>query len=356
VLTCVWLVTGTSFTDDARDGSVRLVKLVPGEREAPAITQGRQSAGRRPAAAPPARRAPAARQRTRPAAVRPVPLPREISQPPAPAPVSPAAEASDPAPLTPPTETVASAPPAPSAAEEPGPAAQVASAPGPVGGDLASGAEEGRAAPLGAPAERGELGRLQEVTADASVAARAQAEPFVGRREVFEFLLDHLEFATHVTRALRVARYRVWRTSEGLVLDDGWGALLNLSLVQAQSGARVIYARGKYRQTLLPDIRGEAVMMIEYEATPTDGGRDLVSAAVTSYVRVENAFMKLLMKLAQAAVTDKAELESRRLVRTFAKVSRAIEENPAQVFAEVRRSPDVPQAELEEFRKLLRVP
>lgn len=118
----------------------------------------------------------------------------------------------------------------------------------------------------------------------------------------------------------------------------------------------MLYARGQYRQPLLPDIHGQAVLMIEYDTTPADGGREMVSAAVTSYVKVESGFMALLMKLASAAVTDKAEIESRRLVRTFARVSRAIEEDPAKVFDQVRRSPDVPQAPLEEFRRLLKVP
>jgi hypothetical protein len=40
----------------------------------------------------------------------------------------------------------------------------------------------------------------------------------------------------------------------------------------------------------------------------------------------------------------------------FSKVSRAIEDNPADVYARVRAHPDVPRPELEEFRKLLRVP
>ena len=42
--------------------------------------------------------------------------------------------------------------------------------------------------------------------------------------------------------------------------------------------------------------------------------------------------------------------------RAFSKVSRAIKENPARVYARVRAHADVPKQELEEFRKLLRVP
>src|SRR3989449_5057780 len=42
--------------------------------------------------------------------------------------------------------------------------------------------------------------RLALVTATASLATHAAGEPFVARREVFEYLLDHPEFAAHLTR------------------------------------------------------------------------------------------------------------------------------------------------------------
>ena len=59
--------------------------------------------------------------------------------------------------------------------------------------------------------------RLSPVVDRASLATRIQGESFVARRDVFEYLVEHPEFATHVTQALRVARYRIWRTSTGLI-------------------------------------------------------------------------------------------------------------------------------------------
>ena len=92
----------------------------------------------------------------------------------------------------------------------------------------------------------GERARLQEVAEAASVSARAAGEPFIARPDVFEFLLDHPEFATHVTRALKLARYRIWRGPEGgLWLDDGWGVVGQFSVVYATSGTRVAYAHGQ---------------------------------------------------------------------------------------------------------------
>lgn len=358
----VWVFTGLSSTDDVREEPVRIVRLVPGDRDTSTARPSRPQAGRRAAAATPAAKPAASRPMAPPEAL---PLPAPASSP-VPEPVVPEPVAApEPPPAAPQVTTAApvnSPQDPPMAASEP--AVEPPATPGPAAKEPAGIAdvavepspEDARAVVLDGSARRPELVWLQQVTSDPTVAARAHGEPFLGRREVFEFLLDNLEFASHVTRALRLARYRVWRTAEGLVLDDGWGSLLNLSLVQATRGARVLYARGQYRQPLLPDIHGQAVLMIEYDTTPAEGGRDMVSAAITSYVKVESGFMAFLMKLASAAVTDKAETESRRLVRTFARVSRAIEEDPAKVFDQVRRSPDVPQAPLEQFRRLLKVP
>jgi len=195
---------------------------------------------------------------------------------------------------------------------------------------------------------------LQEVAEGASVSARAAGEPFLARADVFEFLLDHPEFATHVTRALKLARYRIWRGPEGgLWLDDGWGVVGQFSVVYATSGTRVVYARGQYQSGLLPSIRGQAVVLIEYALSQADDRRSLISPAVTGFVRLDSKVIALAGMLAGSVATAKAEKEARRFVRLFARASRAIEENPAHVHESVRQRPDVPSADLEEFRRLL---
>jgi hypothetical protein len=61
-------------------------------------------------------------------------------------------------------------------------------------------------------------------------------------------------------------------------------------------------------------------------------------------------------RMGGSLVQKKADREARKLLRVFSKVSRAIEDNPADVYARVRDHPGVPKPELEEFRKLLGVP
>jgi hypothetical protein len=195
--------------------------------------------------------------------------------------------------------------------------------------------------------------RVQPVAAKPSLAVKVDAEPFVARREVFEYLLDHPDFATHVTRTLKLARYRIWRTPDGLGIDDGWGTVGTFELVHAADGMRLMYARGVYQHAILPDIQGQAVVVIDYEAQPAAGGRNTISAAVTGFVKLDSRILALASKLATAAATAKGEKEARRLVKLFAKTTRAIEADPAGVFDKVRQSPGVPARELDGFRRLL---
>jgi hypothetical protein len=199
--------------------------------------------------------------------------------------------------------------------------------------------------------------RLEPIVKNADVATRMELERYAARPAVFEYLLDHPEFATHVTRALRSARWRIWRVTEGLYLDDGWGVRGHFELVHARPGTRVFFAQGQYEQRLLPDMPGRAVVVLEYDFQPGADGRPLVATTVTAHIALEGRMLRWAGRTAGPAAQAKADKEGRRLLRVFSKVSRAIEDNPGAVYENLRARPDVPRRELEEFRKLLlRVP
>lgn len=215
----------------------------------------------------------------------------------------------------------------------------------------------GRAAPpLPAEIPTATRQRLAPVTERASLASHVDGEPFRARRDVFEYLLDHPEFATHVTRTLKVARYRVWTVPGGFGLDDGWGTVGTFEVVYVAPGIRVMHAQGEYRQRLLPNIRGQAIISISYAATPSSDGKTTIAAAVDSYVKLESKVLAAAGVLARTVAHAKAEKEGNRLVRVFARTTHAIEQNPAAVWQALRERPDVPRRELEEFRRLLNLP
>lgn len=200
-----------------------------------------------------------------------------------------------------------------------------------------------------------ERARIEEIAARAHVATRVAGAGFPTRPDVFEFLLDHPDFATRVTRTLRLARYRIWRTPGGLFLDDGWGATGHFWVLYAANGTRVMHARGQYRKGVLPSIRGEAVTILEYTYTTGADGRSLIHPTVTGFVRFHSRAVALLLAIARPLAQRKADKEAHRLVKVFKEVSEAIDRDPAGVYEKLAAQPDVPRGELEEFRQLLNV-
>ena len=203
------------------------------------------------------------------------------------------------------------------------------------------------------PAERA---RLEGIMKNSFASTRAESAPYAARPEVWEFLLDHPEFATHVTRALKLARYRIWHDGTELWLDDGWGVRGQFTVVHAEPGLRLMYARGQFEPKLLPEIHGEGVATLQYAFHQDDAGRTLVVATAAGCVQVDNTFLNALAKVAAPMVQAKADKEAGYLLRVFARVSRAIEEEPARVYQLVSERPDVPRADLEEFRRVLHLP
>jgi hypothetical protein len=198
--------------------------------------------------------------------------------------------------------------------------------------------------------------RVEAVASRAAVSTRVEGETFVARPELFEFLLDHPGLASDIARALRYGRYRIWRSGEGLVLDDGWGAKGVFTIVHAENGRRVVYARGRYESEWLPDIRGQAVVAIDYLVTPADGGRSAITPTVTGFLRLDTRFADSMARLAGALAQKQADRKARRLARTFAKTTHAIEADPAGVYALVKPATTAPAGEVDALRQLLNLP
>jgi hypothetical protein len=200
--------------------------------------------------------------------------------------------------------------------------------------------------------------RLEEIVKHAFASTRMGFDPYAVRPEIFEYLLDHPEFASHVTRALKAARYRIWRdaTTGMLWLDDGWGVRGTFEVVYAAPGLRLMYAQGAY-ESALPDIKGRAVVALTYRLKePGAAEHPQIVTTLVSFLQIDSAVVRAIGRMGGPLVQKKADREARQLLKVFAKVSRAIEDNPADVYARVRDRPDVPRQELEEFRKLLRLP
>jgi hypothetical protein len=201
----------------------------------------------------------------------------------------------------------------------------------------------------------GERRSLESLAQGADVSTRVDAQPFLIRHDVFEYLLDHPHFATNVARALKLAKYRIWQTPDGLALDDGYGTTGRFWVAHAGPGVRVMRARGAFKKGVLPTIQGDAATMIEYTRSPRPGGKSLIQSTVTGFVRLDSRLLAMGFRFAAAIAQRKADQEALNLMKLFAGVSRELDRNPAKVYERVRAQKDVPGRELEEFGRILGV-
>ena len=215
-------------------------------------------------------------------------------------------------------------------------------------GSAAAGRDAAPALPPGVPPP--DRVRIEKVFAQATVWTRVEIEPYPMRLEVFDYLLDHPDFATQVTRALKLARYRIWRADGGLNLDDGWGVKGLITPMFGDNGLRVVYARGRYEQSVLPDIHGQAVLVIHYAGGPGPGGRPALATSMEVFAWLDSG---LLASLAGSVAKSKATSEARHALKVFSRLSTHLELRTDEVLAELERRPEVSRTELDGFRKVL---
>jgi len=202
--------------------------------------------------------------------------------------------------------------------------------------------------PPGVPAA--DKARIDQVLAKATISARVEIDPYPLRVDVVDYLLDHPEFATQVTRALKLARYRIWRTTDGLNVDDGWGVTGIITPLYGNNGLRVIYARGRYEQSVLPDIHGQAVILLRYAGGPSPNGRPSLATSMEVFAQLDSA---LISSLAGSIAKTKATSEARHVLRMFSRLSTHLDLRADEVLADLARRPEISKTELEGFRRVL---
>jgi len=214
----------------------------------------------------------------------------------------------------------------------------------------AGGAEEKAAPTLPPGVPTADKARIETVLAKATVSTRVEIDPYSLRLDVLDYLFDHPDFATQVTRALKLARYRIWRTADGLNLDDGWGVTGIMTPIYGEGGLRVIYARGRYEQNVLPDINGQAVILLRYAGAPGSNGRPVLTTSMEVFAQLDST---MLASLAGSIAKSKATSEALHVLRVFSRLSTHLNLRADEILAELARRPEVSKPELEGFRKVL---
>ena len=217
------------------------------------------------------------------------------------------------------------------------------------------------ALPLGVPLTRldeSARGRAEAVLGASLFAHRITGLRARSREPVFTFLLDHLDFATAVARALRLGQYVATPLDDGYWGDDRRGASGRIRVLHAEEGRRLFHLEGTYEGRRLPTINGQMLVLIEFQHGDDAGGGTQVEASLTGHVRLDTPLIgglaQLAATVARPTLERAAERKVRRFFSTVARVSRWAYDEPEKVWAALEGHPEVPQdATLAAFREIL---
>ena len=217
------------------------------------------------------------------------------------------------------------------------------------------------ALPLGVPLTRlddSARGRAEAVLGASLFAHRITGLRARSREPVFTFLLDHLDFATAVARALRLGQYVATPLDDGYWGDDRRGARGRIRVLHAEEGRRLFHLEGTYEGRGLPTIKGQMLVLIEFQHAEDAGGGTQVEASLTAHVRLDTPLVgglaQLAATVARPTMERAAERKVRRFFSTVARVSRWAYDEPEKVWAALEGHPEVPQdATLAAFREIL---
>jgi hypothetical protein len=197
--------------------------------------------------------------------------------------------------------------------------------------------------------------RLREVTEHAIFFRDLHGIQVKSSPTVFDYLIDHPDFAATAGRILGIVKYRIVKERDGLFWgDDAHGATGTFELLHAEAGKRVYLATGTFVKRFLPTIRGRIALVIAFEHTTDQAGERSVVNHVRGYLRIDNRILGILARIARPLV---GPIVDRKVLRTFAAASRLTaqaSDDPAGLYRSLEASPEIQKKELREFRSILR--
>jgi hypothetical protein len=217
------------------------------------------------------------------------------------------------------------------------------------------------ALPLGVPLTR--LGdearsRAEAVLGGSLFSHRVSGLRSRSREPIFTFLLDHPDFAAAVARALRLGKYQVEERDGGYWGDDTRGARGLMRVLYSDASRRLMHLDGMYEGRGLPTLRGQMLLLIEFDHQDDPKGGTQVEVSITGHVRLDTPLVgtvaQLATTLARPAVERAVERKVRRFFETVARVSRWAHDQPQEFWAALDGHPEIRQdATLVAFREIL---
>lgn len=245
----------------------------------------------------------------------------------------------------------AAAEPLPSPEEEASTDAPVMTAPPPPAGEILL-APGGRLIPWERLDEES-FALARDVVGQALVFRQVDGIAFRSRKEIYDYLIQHMDFAADVARMLRVGKYRMRRIATGYEADDGHGSHGFLKSLYDDGDRRVFYLQGRYDPPILPSIAGRLVLVLETTHTLAPDGENYAEMRVAGYLRLDSLLAEVIATVAQSFTEEMVQKKVKRFFRDVARVSRRAYDDPDGLIDQLARHPELEAERVAEFRQIL---
>jgi hypothetical protein len=193
---------------------------------------------------------------------------------------------------------------------------------------------------------------LKEVVENSTLHREVGGIRLTGREAVFEYLLDHPDFAATLARSAGVLKYTVERRGEGEYwADDHKGITGRLAMLQAEVGRRIFYAEGIYEKGILR-IPGRMAMVVTYAEREDPEGSPYVEGTLSGYIKLDSFFFDPMARLLRPLVAGVMEKRAARFFRKADRLLEILSRDPESLMGQL--PPDEWKVERETLRSLLK--
>jgi len=198
---------------------------------------------------------------------------------------------------------------------------------------------------------------LEEVVRGPTLSREVRGVKFRSRKEVYEYLLNHPDFAAAVARAFGLSEYQIVKdvdvvraSGDSYWGTDGAGVTGHFRVVYADGKKRVFFLDGTLNKKWLPTIFARSVMVLifEYKA---NGEGSYVENDLYGYIKIDNTFVAYLVKLLQPIIGTMAHEKIKHILSVGATVSELAYRDPAGFLRKLEESPELSRQELDGFRR-----
>jgi hypothetical protein len=180
---------------------------------------------------------------------------------------------------------------------------------------------------------------------------RERSSKYQSTMKVYDYLWDRMPLSATMIRMLEFGTYKISKLPDGSYsLETGTGVTATFWIMDGGEGLKIIYGNGTYRGWLIRSLGGRATAAIGYQPEK-DGDKTLVKNTLMVFVKVDNVVVDFFIRTFDWLIRLVVRNQIGDASSAAKKLTEAVAQNPAKVYDALRKSPDVSQEELEEFRR-----